>query len=336
MSAPRRPFALALTAALALLAGLLLAPAAKAELPPDILDSYTIAVTPQADGMLSIEYTLIGYHAMSDWPSDQPYLQIGVPNGSFAITSFEWKSADVSSVEPVSSNGSFVQFDFGTLPKNGDVFDLRFTINQGRMAYQDPAGDAVTFKFIPAGWTFPITVHRLEVSWANPSDPAALNLVRPSPTHGEKAMTWQWTDPALDSFGMFADCTVELSYSSLAFTLSDWAIGQADNGDGGSGGGSDTGSGSDGGDGWVAILIAAVVAVVGIFGVASGDGYNSGSGLHSGSSGFSGGHSSCACACAGCACACACAGGGKVGCSRKAIGVACLPRVIRSMTDAPH
>ena len=209
MSAVRWPLALAAV----LLGSLLAPPAARAEVPPDVLDSYSIAITPQSDGMLTMNYTLAGYHVMSDWPSSEPYLQVGVPNGNFSITNSGSGNGivDVSNVEAAySSAGSFVQFDFGTLPRTGDVFDLHFTVSQGQMAYPDPSNSEVTFKFIPAAWTFPITVRQLAVSWANPSSPSLLKLVQPAPTNGDTAMTWQWDSPAISS-GMFEDDSVELA-----------------------------------------------------------------------------------------------------------------------------
>ena len=125
----------------------------------------------------------------------------------------------------------------------------------------------------------------------------------------------------------------------MAFTLSDAATAVSDGGNGvDSGYTGSTGSGSNQVIGIVTIIFI-VVMLFAIGGWAwSGDTYNGGPGIHPGAPGFyprgfGVGHS-CACACAGCACACACAcaGGGRVGCSRKVIGIACLSKVIRTMT----
>ena len=307
-----------------MLGAFLAPPAAKAALPPDLLDSYIIEITPQSDGMLVMQYTLSGYHVASNWPSNQPYLQIGVPNGNFSISAWGANDgADVSKVEAVNSGGSFVQFDFGRLPRNGDVFDLHFTVNVGKMAYPDTAQHQINYKFIPAGWTFPINVSRMMVTWANPSDPALLKSAQPAPAPGETAMTWYWEHPALNSSGMFADDTIDLVYTGSAFSLSDAATGSGSN----SGGGTGANIGL-----WTIVIIALVVLVliVVVAVIFSDDDYGSGSGVGYGR-GVYVAHS---CACAGCACACACAGGGKVGCSRKAIGIACLPKVIRTMTKS--
>jgi hypothetical protein len=298
----------------------------RANTAPDVLAHYTIAITPQADGTLVMDYTLDGYRAGSDWPSNEPYLQIGVPNGSFSIT--DWGSngtANVSGVEPVDSNGSFVQFNFASLPRTGDVFGLHFTISQGQMANPDTSNSLVTFNFIPAGWTFPITVNELTVTWANPSTPSLLKSVQPAPGQGSNVMTWNWRSPAIDSSGMFSSNAVELAYDSSAFALSDAAIAQTGSNNGPSGG--------LGGYIIVLFLIAGLIALANK--LMAGDSYEGGAGIRPGQAGYMGYRGGCACACAGCACACACAcaGGGKVGCSRKAIGIACLPNAIRTMSE---
>ncbi len=146
----------------------------------------------------------------------------------------------------------------------------------------------------------------------------------PAPTYGDTGMTWH------------CDEYVEVVYDASAFGLSEEATAQSQ---GGNGGGSGSGSGSGSGDGAFPLIIA--LFLMGGVGVASvyrwaagGDGYSGGSGFHGGFAGGGGGHS-CACAGCACACACACAGGGRVGCSRKAIGIACLPEVIRSLAKRP-
>jgi hypothetical protein len=312
--------------ALALFGNLLLPLAANASAPADVLDAYTIAVTPQTDGLLTMDYTLSGYHNMSDWPTNQPYLQIGVPNSHFSITSWSSPdgSANISQVEAVNHNGSFAQFDFASLPQKGAVFNLHFTISQGQMAYPDAAKNEVTFKFIPAAWTFPINVRQLTVTWANPSDPALLKFVDPAPANGE-VMTWGWTNPAINSSGMFGDDAINLAYDQSAFTLSADATATSNNGNGGG----DSGLIAT----WVIVIIGIAVALfVGFFALLFySDDYSNGSSTGGGARYYGGAVHSCACA--GCACACACAGGGKVGCSRKAIGLACLPKVVQAMTE---
>ena len=316
------------------IAGLLAPATVRADVAPDGLDSYTIAITPQSDGMLTMDYTLNGYHAMSDWPANEPYLQVGVPNGSFTIdTSGFSGQVAVSNVEVVDNGGSFVQFDFGTLPRTGDVFNLSFSITQGAMAYPDTGNGEVTYEFMPAAWTFPITVSQLTVLWTNPSDPSLLKFAQPAPTYGGEAMSWQWQHPSIDGSGMFGDDEISLAYDQSAFTLSDAATAQTDSGNGGFSSGGSSGSTSMVGGFLVVVVFLGIVWTLSW--VVSGDNYRGGPGVRPVRAGFFGGGfggGGCACACAGCACACACAGGGRVGCSRKAIGIACLTKVIRSMT----
>lgn len=330
---------------------LLFATLAKADPPPDILDVYIITIAPQANGMLIMNYTLQGYCTYSDWPSDQPYLQIGVPNSNFEITNWGPKEGPfkVVEAEKITSGGTFVQLDFdkSNLPKNGDCFSLSFSIEQGKMAYTDPENGNITFKFIPAGWDFPIQVKTLTVGWIweIPGDQSLLKLAEPKPSGSDGTSTiWQWVNPSVDASKMFHDSTIKLAYDKSAFSLSEEATTKTDQANGG--------EPLDLTFCLTIILIVVVILVV-IFIIAvifeafdGGDGIGPASGrviggtfdaiddvLSSSGGGYGGssGHGS-GCACAGCACACACAGGGKVGCSRKGIGISCLLKVITEMT----
>jgi len=337
MSKLKRFFAVGLL----MVVGFLAITPARAETPPDILDSHTIAIAPQADGTLVMTYTLSGYCVKSDWPSDEPYLQIGVPNSKFTITDWYAEGVTVTKPESITIGGSFVQMDFKPLPKNGDCFNLRFTITQNKMAYPDPQNGNVTFKFIPAGWNFPIKVNTLTVIWNGPTDPVMLKLTEPKPmgTDGTN-MIWMWSNPPMNSAGMFNDATIKLAYDKAAFALSDAATSKQE------GGGESFNWKCCWTVFWIVIAILVLIFIIAWFSEAyeSGDGFgpafvttmdNVGEVLSdlssAGGSGGSSGHSS-SCACAGCACACACAGGGRVGCSRKAIGVACLKQVIAEVT----
>jgi len=303
-----------------------------ADVPPDILDSYDISIAPLPDGMLQIDYRLTGYHAASDWPSDQPYLQIGVPNGYFTIDSSSSNGVAVSSVSAETGYPSLVQLNFSSLPRTGDTFDLHFTINQGHMAYSN--GSETSFEFIPSGWTFPITVKRMTVTWTNPSGTSPV-WTQPQPTMDGNTMSWTWDGPKSDGSGMYSGNAINIAYSASAFSVTGDTQAQDET--------SSNPSGSGGGVDSVFQVLIFIVFAGGIIWswISKTDGYGGGPGIHAGriggfrGGGFGGG-GGCACACAGCACACACAcaGGGKVGCSRKAIGIACLPKVLRK-TSAP-
>ena len=340
---------------------------AAADTPPDILGSYAISITPRQDGTLAMNYMLENYCTYSDWPGDQPYLQVGVPNRSFAISDWGPKEGKIKVVQ-AEPNGSLVQlnFDRGNLPKNGDCFDLNFSIVQSRMAYPDAGNGNITFKFTPAGWSFPIKVKTLTLTWALP-DPSLVKLTEPAPTSKDEiAMTWQWDNPAMDYSGMFHDSTIKLAYNKSAFTLPVEPVTttKSEDGNGGSvdmtcltiiiifvvlvvivliaywiiegpGGGDSgySGSYSGGGDsglspGSSSSRSSGGRSSSGVY--SSGPSSGSSRGSSGGGWGGSSGHSS-SCACVSCACACACAGGGKVGCSRKGIGIQCLEKVIKDM-----
>lgn len=340
MNAKRLFFVLA---ALMLLGSLFAPTSVNAQTSPDELANYTITITPQPDGTLIMNYQLQGYCAKSDWPSEYPYLQVGVPNSNFTITDWSPKGSFVTDVKPVNSGGSFAQFDFGQLPKNGDCFDLSVTTTQGKMAFPTTDGtNEVTFKFVPSGWTFPIKVASLTVMWIKPSDPALLKMTEPGPKNVDgDMMVWQWSSPIMASNGMFNDYAVKFVYNQSAFTLSEEATTSSESGNGG--------SGPDAGTVLliIVIIIVAIIVIafvldwltdgelIGINGGGDGGGYYGGGGLgggRSGGGGGGGGGRGYSCACASCACACACAGGGRVGCSRKGIGIRCLPQVIQKVT----
>lgn len=192
---------------------------AAADTPPDVLESYTVSITPQQDGTLIMDYALQNYCTYSDWPSDQPYLQVGVPTSSFKINDWGPRSMVVNA-EPV--NDKFVQLDFdrGNLPKSGDCFNLNFTVHQSDMVHPDPTNGNDTFEFYPAGWNFPINVKQITINWALPSDPKLILVTDPAPASTDASnMTWVWNNPQMDPSQMFIGATVKLAYDKSAFTL---------------------------------------------------------------------------------------------------------------------
>jgi hypothetical protein len=245
---------LGLAAAAAVFACVAAPAAMSAEVPPDVLDSYEIAIAPQSDGTLAIDYTLTGYHPMSEWPSDQPYLQVGIPNGYFKISSWKAGGANVSSVTPLTGSPSLAQFNFSSLPRVGDSFDLRFSVSVGHMAFSN--GSETSFEFIPSGWTFPITVKRMTVSWQNPSGATPL-LTQPDPTTTGGAMTWTWDTPKADGSGMFRGNTISIAYPTSVFSISGDTV-VPDNGP------TYDNSGSSSGSGWDPFgVIVTIIAILG-------------------------------------------------------------------------
>lgn len=317
----------------------------KADTVPDILGSYSISITPQSDGTLLMKYSLQDYCVKIDvWPSDQPYLQVGVPNDGFSVVkgSVSADGIKVTQAEEITDSGDFVQLDFdsGHLPKKGDCFNLGFSIIQGQMAYSDSTNNQTTFKFIAGGWDFPITVKTLTITWALPTPTSLLKVATPKPMSTSadgKNMVWTWNSPAMASDHKFDDYSVGLAYDPTAFQLSDTAKTTNSSGNGGSGG-----------SGIIILIVVIVVIVLVVVVVAvmasDGDGYGGGGigifgggggGGHSGGGGLGGGGGGYSCACAGCACACACAGGGRVGCGRKGIGVRCFMKIFKK-TEEEH
>lgn len=321
----------------------ILAPAAAFAQQPDVIGQYSVHVTPRDDGTLVMAYSFSKYCATTDFPSDKPYLQVGVPNRNFELVDWGPKSAPdsqtkvwVASADALQGLNSQVQLNFNKQPLAGECWDLNFTIHQSQMAYAQ-GSDEVAFQFTP-GWFDFAKISAMTITWDLPSDPSLVHTTVPAATTAPSQDVWTNSNMAPnDRF------TVGITYAKSAFpNLTVVAPSAPSNQP------SEPTSSTSSDNGWVICLIIAIIVFIVIFlrifgnyggdggygsglggwflgGVGGGGGGGGGGGISprtgGGGGGFSGRGSSCACACAGCACACACAGGGRAGCTRKGIDI---------------
>ncbi len=307
---------------------------------PDVIGRYAVHVMPQDDGTLMIEYRFSNYCATTDFPSDKPYLQVGVPNRNFDLVDWGPKSAPnsqtkvwVTSARPLQGVTSQVQLDFNKQPLAGECWDLYFTIKQAQMAYTQGSNE-VSFQFTP-GWFDFARIDTLAITWDLPDDLSLVHKTQPAPTNGQKQAIWTNTNMAPnDKF------TVTITYARSAFpNLAAGSLPSSPSNPAGS-----TGEADNSWVIWVIVLIIIFLIVVlpmvrrvasdggygsmpgGVFYEGGGGSFGGGSSsrLGGGGGGFAGRGSSCACA--SCACACACAGGGRAGCARKGYDVSHLIR----------
>ena len=311
----------------------LLPSSAKAD-QPDVIGQYTVHVMPQDDGTLVMEYRFSNYCATTDFPIDQTYLQVGVPNRNFDLVDWGPKSAPdsqtkvwVTSARSLQGVTSQVQLNFNKQPLVGECWELYFTIKQSQMAYGQ-GSDEVTFQFTP-GWFDFAKINALTVTWDLPSDQSLLHKVDPAATSGQNQAVWTETNLAPNQ-----KFTVTITYAKLALpSLVAMPESQPN---------PPSSSASQDNSAFLCWIVLAVILLViaarvfrlwgsdggygsgwgGAFYGGSGGGLlGSGGGSRSGGGGggFAGRGSSCACA--SCACACACAGGGRAGCTRKGFDV---------------
>ncbi len=318
---------------------------------PDVIGQYSVHITPRDDGTLVMEYRLSNYCAATDFPSDKPYLQVGVPNRNFDLVDWGPKSAPnsqtkiwVTSANADQGVNSQVQLNFNQQPRAGDCWDLNFTIDQREMAYAQ-GSDEVGFQFTP-GWFDFAKINTLTITWDLPGDPSLVHKTDPAPTNNQNQAVWTNTNMAPnDKF------TVTITYAKSAFPNL-VAAGLPSSPSTPSNPPSSTGgtrincafclviliiilffvlplyfrrNASDGGYG--SVLGSPFFGGYGSGGHGSGDSSSSHSDRSGGGGGgFAGRGSSCACGCASCACACACAGGGRAGCTRKGFDIGRLIR----------
>lgn len=272
--------------------------------PQDVIHQYNVTVKPQYDGTLNIEYHLV-WEAL-DESEPLTWVEIGIPNSNFTL--YHNSFSDNILLGSKNSNEDYVtvRLDFNRSYTGGDVFDIRFTINQRDMLCKNEQG--YFYEFVP-GWFNEIQVENYCFRWQMPGD----DLI--------------WTG-SLD-YGEY--CVMTAQYGSRDFDGCEVVKYRPFRGSGAYNGLRRN----------VAIpccFIAAALIIAEVYiidcyvsyvrgrGFLSGYGYHvhtygrsnphyvRASTIHSSSGSRSGGGRSGGCACA---CACACAGGGRAGCSQK-------------------
>jgi len=301
-----------------LLATLTLSLPAKAAA-PDVINNYTVTVTPKTDGTLDMKYEF-DYTATTDFPSDSVYLQIGVPNRHFSILDYGPKGF-ITSAENNEGSQSQVQLNFDHIPLANENFKFFFVINQQAMA--NVVEGVANFAFRP-GWFDFAEIRNLNVIWTLPEDEAMIKNLDPAPTIKEKNIaTWTATNLSANQSFTITNIAIDKAfYADLAEDAQSEGVPTAGSGDI-----------SPIAIFWIIVVVIVLLVIIVSAAEASGGGYGGGGfigsilsgggdgdgGLFGGGGGsFGGSGSSCV---SSCACACACAGGGRAGCSQKGFGI---------------
>ncbi len=283
--------------------------------PQDIIEDYTIYVTPKEDGSLDIEYRFLWTPLDENEPLE--WVEIGMANESFTI--LNELSSNIRYVDRYTDEEGYcyVEVYFSRPYNSGETFEFSFKVNQKWMLCTN--GDDVFYEFIP-GWFNYTQVKHYSFNFYKYGDIASYN----GDTQDAQWLTWEGS---LD-YGYFR--RMRVNYNSF-----DAATVRYERFDGS---GSYDGLASDKTAMTVGMVFLMILMAIGeLFIIDSYVSYGRGRGFihgyghpihvygrsnpryvserdkhtasRGGGRGFGGG---CACACA-----CACAGGGRAGCSQK-------------------
>lgn len=277
--------------------------------------NYRVGLTPHSDGTVAIDY----YQKWLVTGGHIPWITVGTPNGSFAITGSKGAVSGAASANQGGWSGVRLDLDQDYQP--GQSFEVSFSIAQRKLLYAE--ANNYKLDFTP-GWYDRAVTDTLRVSV---KFFASLETVtadpQPSLVSGDE-MVW-------NSYGLGQG---ERFSVHVSFPVGLFPAGMPKSNLKGA-----SGAGASVLLGIIPFVIIGVVFLIiiltllsskkrysggrtyygGIFGGRSGGGGSGGGRSSSGGGGFGGASMSCACACVSCACACACAGGGGggAGCSRK-------------------
>jgi hypothetical protein len=279
--------------------------------PQDIIDNYTVYISPQEDGSLNIQYCFT-WTAL-DPNEELTWVEVGMANEYFTI--LPERSDNVLLIRRYSDEEGYcyAQVYFDRPYRAGETLDFHFTVNQERVLSTNGAG--VFYEFIP-GWFNYSQIKQYSFHFEKYGDIASFN----GDDQDTKWLTWTGS---LD-YGEYV--CMRVNYN--AFDAHAVHYQRFD------GEGAQNGLASDklGSTAFMVVLIL-VMLIIEVCIIDSFVSYNRGRGFLCGyghpmhvyghvnpnytreagkhrSSG--GGGRGCACACA-----CACAGGGRAGCSQK-------------------
>jgi hypothetical protein len=290
--------------------------------------NYTVKLTPHSDGKVDIDY----YQKWQVTGGQIPWITVGVPNADFTITQ---SGLAVQSARPANEGDwSGVRLDLNKDYRQGQTFEISFSISQNRLFYAD--NENYKLDFTP-GWYDRAEIANLEIRLKSFAKPETVQATPEPTSKTDEELVWNKT-------GMKPGERFSVSYSFPKAVLPS-ALPQENMRDESAPESSpnypDQDTGTDSGGLGIGIFIFIVFIIIiflrfffpggrrrsytggsifwnGLIDILSSGSSSGDSDRHTGGGGgFGGGGFSCACACASCACACACAGGGGAGCSRK-------------------
>jgi len=281
--------------------------------PQDVIEDYTIYISPREDGSLDIKYSFTW--TPLDTSEDLTWVEIGMANAYFTL--LDDHSNNIEKIKHYADDEGYcyAQVYFTRPYSSGETFDFYFTVNQKRILATD--GVEQFYEFIP-GWFNYTHVNHYSFHFKKYGDIASFN-------GDDQDSQWLIWEGVLDP-GYFVRMRVNYrSFDAQAVSYERF-----------SGEGCYDGLSSDKTTLTVLLMVIIVVALVmqlsiidSFVSYSRGRGFLRGYGhpvhvygrvnpkyvseaeKHSGSRGGGGGRG-CACACA-----CACAGGGRAGCSQK-------------------
>lgn len=115
--------------------------------PQDVIDKYTVYVTPRMDGSLDIEYRFTW--TPLDTQEELTWVEIGMANEYFTV--YDDYSDNIARIERYTNDDGYcsAQVYFKSPYDAGQTFDFRFSVNQKRMLAAD--GAEKLYEFVP-GW----------------------------------------------------------------------------------------------------------------------------------------------------------------------------------------
>jgi len=147
----------------------------------DVINEYTVYVTPRGDGSLDINYRF-KWTALDE---DEPltWVDIGMANPNFAI--YPDYSSTIRSIQNTSDDegNSYATVHFTRPYVGGETFYFNFTINQKNMLCK--SGDNLFYEFIP-GWFNSIPVQHYSFKWKDSENISSSNAA----TYSDDWLTW--------------------------------------------------------------------------------------------------------------------------------------------------
>lgn len=285
--------------------------------PQDVIENYTVSISPRDDGTLDITYELVWMPL--DENEDLTWIEIGMANGSYTVYADSLSGA-INYIRPYRDDDSgyySARVYLDRAYKAGERLNVSFTVNQSSIMARQ--GDGYIYEYVP-GWFNSTPVKSCTVRWLKSPEPEKINIERSDENYYYRTAR---LDP-----GGYVLIRAEYSADAIPFPSGTVKYEPFDD----SGAWNELRSNKNAAIAAMVVIciicLAIQIYIVDCFvSYHRGRGFLRGYGYHvhtygrvnpryraasrsSGSGG--GGGRGCACACA-----CACAGGGRAGCSQK-------------------
>ena len=276
----------------------------------DVINDYTITITPRSNGTLDITYHIEWEVLNSDSVGPLVDLYVGIPNEH--VDSLKRLSTNIKQIKYVSSangqKGDYIYLSFTDKYYDGDIVEIDFSIHQSNMYLL--SNNVCTYNFTP-GWFNDVKIKKMKILWSNE------NVVDSNASKKDNTnLIWE------KSLSKGEKIRINVEYNKSSFFGLD-AENQYEE--------KNYNNSGESTKYYIACIVLFVFAIIVSMVTSSGRSYYSHRGFgyddddyyyrsrshhRSYRSSSRPSRSSCACV-SSCACACACAGGGRAGCSKK-------------------